>query len=141
MSTASSLRYFIHKSGAVYIVGECFDHGSTAPHNFHLRVEGQEVIVNLDGCEPERYPLLDTLHEVAAIVDATYPDVDGVFIDTDSVYYLVFDAKSGRTNAPYHVIIEGSNVMECGAYSKGDGYPIEGEYTLHPSMTAIANLE
>ena len=135
-----SLRYFIYKTGVTYIVGECFDNGSTAPRNLNLVLDGGEVVVTGQDGITERYPLFDSLREVAAIIDSTYPDVDGVFIDAESVYYLVFDRKDGRSNAPYHVIIDGDSVMECGQYSEGDGYPIEGEYTLHPSMTAIANL-
>jgi hypothetical protein len=74
MSTASNLRYFVHKTGAIYVVGECFDHGSTAPNNFNLQVENQEVVVNLDGCEPERYPLFGSLYDVAAVTNVTYEE-------------------------------------------------------------------
>lgn len=135
-----TIRYFVYKNGVGYLVAPCFDAGSTAPYNFNLKITDTHVIVSLDGQEPEQYPLLKNEHEVAAIIDPMFPNKKGVFIDADSAYYTVSDEIEGGCNAPYHVIVEGRTVLECGAYSYGDGYSIEGEYTLHPSMKAIADL-
>lgn len=65
--------------------------------------------------------------------------IKGYFCDINGVIYTVADFYDGGSNAPYAVIVEGSTVMHVGAYSDGDGYPVEEEYTLWPTLSSLAS--
>lgn len=138
-NTNSPLQYFVFKNGIIYIVAPCFMDGSTAPQSFNLRINDHHVVVSQEGDLDEQYPLFDSLHEAAALVDAKYPNKTGCFVDENSLFCTISNDIKGGSNAPYHVLVKKSTVYQCGSYSEVDGYEIDGEYDLHPSMQALAS--
>jgi len=64
--------------------------------------------------------------------------IKGYFVDSEGVIYTVADFYERGSNAPYNVIVEQGTVLQCGSYSHGDGYPIDGEYTLWGSLSELS---
>lgn len=65
-------------------------------------------------------------------------NIKGYFVDSEGVIYTVANFYERGSNAPYHVIVDGNTVLHCGAYSHGDGYSIDGEYTLWGSLRELS---
>jgi len=64
----------------------------------------------------------------------------GYFIDCNGVIYTVAPWFESGSNAPYHVVVDGDTVHECGAFEFENGYLINNTYTLHKTLSDLAKV-